>query len=191
MKQRPPKALNFPRTKRIRAMKIWRRLAASLPNTPRRRYSPLVALGDRLQFADIFVPECKQTFVHLAQAVQEYRNIDFLIVILIFEGLEPSVEESVFYAVNQIRNNPFQPESKSLFALIRKPVIKPNNLSDLVNVTFPQIFIDETISDAIDWLRVDANDLLTNIPIAHLIPHHRSGYTCEKIPDFSSFNIRA
>jgi hypothetical protein len=69
-------------------MKVWRRPAASLPNTQQRRffksraaipsswngasrsrrqsrmaqvvgYSPLVALGDRLEFANIFIPQSK------------------------------------------------------------------------------------------------------------------------------------
>ena len=45
--------------------------------------SPLVALLDRLKFPNIFVPENEQTFVHLAKAIQEYRNIEFLIFILV------------------------------------------------------------------------------------------------------------
>jgi len=64
------------------------------------RYSQLVALRDRLAFPNIFVPENERTLVHLAQAVQEYRNIDFLIFILVFEWLESTVEKCIFYAIN-------------------------------------------------------------------------------------------
>ena len=60
-----------------------------------------------------------------AQTVQEYRNIDLLILILVFERFESAVEKSVLYAVDQIRNNTFQPESKSLFAFLSKSKIKP------------------------------------------------------------------
>jgi hypothetical protein len=58
------------------------------------------ALSDRLKFPNIFVPENERTFVHLAKAIQEYRNIDFLIFILVFEWLEAAMEKGVFYAVN-------------------------------------------------------------------------------------------
>src|SRR5271170_102644 len=61
---------------------------------------PLGALGEGLQFPNIFVPENERTFVHLAQAIQEYRNIDVLIFILVFEWLEAAMEKGVFYAVN-------------------------------------------------------------------------------------------
>jgi hypothetical protein len=140
-------------------------------------YSPLVALGDWVEFPNIFIPESERPFVHLAQAIQENRNVDFLISILVFERLEPAMEKGVFYAVDQIRNNTFESKSKSLLAFVREPEIKAHNLSYFVNFTFSEIFINKTVSDAIDRLRIDANDLLTNEPIAHLIPHHRSGYT--------------
>jgi hypothetical protein len=42
------------------------------------------------------------------------------------------------------------------------------------------MFINKTVSDAINRLRIDANNFLTNKPIAHIIPHHRSGYTLEE-----------
>jgi|ERR1700722_15436937 hypothetical protein len=64
------------------------------------RSSPVLALSDRLKFPNIFVPENERTFVHLAKAIQEYRNIDFLIFILVFEWLEAAMEKGVFYAVN-------------------------------------------------------------------------------------------
>ena len=42
------------------------------------------ALGDGLEFPDIFVLESKQTFVHFAEAVYEYRDVDFLVFVLVF-----------------------------------------------------------------------------------------------------------
>jgi hypothetical protein len=63
-------------------------------------YSPPVTLGGRLKFPNIFVPENGRTFVHLAQAVQEYRNIDVLIFILVFEWLEAAMEKGVFYPID-------------------------------------------------------------------------------------------
>jgi hypothetical protein len=141
------------------------------------RSSPLLALSDRLKLPNIFVPENERTFVHFAQAIQEYRNIDVLIFILVFEWLEPAVKKGVFYAVNQIGNYTVQSKSKSLFVFLRELEIKSNNLSYFVDFTFSKIFINKTISDAINRLRIDANNFLTNKPIAHIIPHHRSGYT--------------
>ena len=64
------------------------------------RSSPVLALSDRLKFPNIFVPENERTFVHLAKAIQEYRNIDFVIFIVIFEWLEAAVKKGVFYAVD-------------------------------------------------------------------------------------------
>jgi hypothetical protein len=143
-------------------------------------YSPRGALGDRLQFPNIFIPESKRTFVHLAQAIQEYRNIDVMFFILVFEWLEAAMEKSVFYAVDQIRNYTFQPKGESFFAFLREFEIKSNNLSYFIDFTFSEIFINKTVSDAVNRLRVDANNFLTNKPIAHIIPHHRSGYTLGK-----------
>jgi hypothetical protein len=141
------------------------------------RSSPLLALSDRVKLPNIFVPENERTFVHLAQAIQEDRNIDVLIFILVFEWLEPAVKKGVFYAVNQIGNYTVQSKSKSLFVFLREFKAKSNNLSYFVNFTFSKIFINETVSDAVNRLRIDANNFLTNKPIAHVIPHHRSGYT--------------
>ena len=62
--------------------------------------SPPLALSGRFKFPNIFVPENERTFVHLAQAIQEYRDIEFLILILVFEWLESAVEKGVFYAVD-------------------------------------------------------------------------------------------
>src|ERR1700722_17141945 len=64
------------------------------------RSPPLLARGDGLEFPSIFVPENERTFVHLAKTVKKYRNIDFLIFILVFEWFEPAVEKGVFYAVD-------------------------------------------------------------------------------------------
>jgi hypothetical protein len=62
--------------------------------------SPLLALSGRLKFPNIFVPENERTFVHLAKAIQEYRNIDFLIFIMVFKWFEAAVKKGVFYAVD-------------------------------------------------------------------------------------------
>jgi hypothetical protein len=64
------------------------------------RSSPVLALSDRLKFPNILVPENERTFVHLAKAIQEYRNIDFLIFILVFKWLETAMEKGIFYAVD-------------------------------------------------------------------------------------------
>ncbi len=56
------------------------------------------SLVHALQFADIFVSESNQAFVHLAQDVQEYGNIDLLILVVMFQRLEPAVKKGVFYA---------------------------------------------------------------------------------------------
>jgi len=100
-----------------------------------------------------------------------------MIVIVVLKRFEPAMKKGVLYAVYQIWDNAFQSESKPLFAFLSESEAKAENLPDLIHLTFAQILIDETVSYAIDWLRIDANDLLTDIPIAHLIPHHRSGYT--------------
>jgi hypothetical protein len=63
--------------------------------------------GDSLEFAAIFILQSKRTLVHLAQAVQEYGDVDFLIVVLVFQRFEPAMEKRVFYAIDQIRDNAF------------------------------------------------------------------------------------
>jgi hypothetical protein len=72
----------------------------SEPAVKNESYLPRLALGGWLEFSNIFVPDNKGTFVHLAQAVQEYGNIDFPIFTLVFKWLEPAVEKGVFYAVD-------------------------------------------------------------------------------------------
>jgi hypothetical protein len=139
--------------------------------------SAAYASGGRLEFPNVFIPESKQAFVHLTQAVEEYRNIDFQIFILVFERLEPAMEKGVFYAVDQIWKNTIEPKRNPLFALGWEFKIESNDFSYFVNFTFSEIFIDETVSNAVNRLCIDANYLLADIPIAHLIPHHRSGYT--------------
>jgi len=94
---------------------------------------------------------------------------------LVFERLESAAKKGVFDTIYQIGNNSFESKRKPLFASLSKPKIKRDNLSNLVNFTFPEIFVNKTVSDAVYWLRIDANDLLTHVPIAHFIPHHRSG----------------
>jgi hypothetical protein len=149
-----------------------------------------VALAQALQFADIFVSESNQTLVHLAQGVEEYRNIDLLVLVLVFQRLESAVKKGVFYALYQIWNNAFQPKSKSFFASVREPIDKPDNLANLVNFSFSQIFVNETVADAVDWLRVDANDLLAKVPIAHFSPHRRPNlYSKQRFFRFRQSNI--
>src|SRR5262249_34277167 len=94
-----------------------------------------------------------------------------------FHRFEPAVKEGVFYSIYQIWNNAIESESKPFFASVNKSVIKSKNLSNPVDFTFSQIFVYETVSDAVDWLSVDANDLLSNIPIAHFSPQGRPVYT--------------
>ena len=60
----------------------------------------MLALNDRLEFEIIFIPESNHTLVHLAQAIKEYRNIDFMILVLVLKRLEPAVKKSIFYAVD-------------------------------------------------------------------------------------------
>jgi hypothetical protein len=98
-----------------------------------------------------------------------------MIFVLVFERLESAMKEGILYTVYQIRNNALQPERKPLFASLGESEIEGKNLSNLVNFAFPQIFVNKTVSYAVYWLRIDANNLLAHIPIAHFIPHHRSG----------------
>src|SRR5579863_4847255 len=133
--------------------------------------SSSAALGERLEFADIFVPEREQAVVHLAQGVEKHRDVDVLVLVLIFQRLEPAVKKRVFYAIDQIGDNTFQPERKPFLALVGKSIVESQDFPDLVDLAFPKIFINEAISDAVDRLCIDAHDLLANMPIAHLIPH--------------------
>jgi hypothetical protein len=139
----------------------------------------VAALAQALELTNIFVCESNQTVVHLAQGVHEYRNIDFQVLVLVFQRPESAVKKGVFYAIYKIWNNTFEPKSKPFFASICEPVIEPKNLSNPVDFTFSQIFVNETVSDAVDWLGVDANDPLTHIPIAHFSPHDRPVYTLD------------
>jgi hypothetical protein len=142
-----------------------------------RAISSAAALRKRLELANLFVPECEQAVVDLAQGVEKNRYVDGLIVVLIFQRLKPAVKKGVFHALYQIWNNTFQPEGKSFLALVGKSIIESQDLSDLVDLAFLEIFINEAISDAVDRLRINANDFLANVPIAHLIPHAAAAYT--------------
>ncbi|HTZ66191.1 MAG TPA: hypothetical protein VMB83_01745 [Roseiarcus sp.] len=144
-------------------------------------------LAQALQFTNIFVCESNQTVVHLAKGVHEYRNIDLLVLVLVFQWLESTVKKGVLYAVYQIWNNTLEPKGKPFFASVRELVIEPKNLSNPVDSTFSQIFVNKTVSDAVDWLGVDANDPLTHIPIAHFSPHHRPVYTLDAGSPASTF----
>ncbi len=137
----------------------------------------LPELGDRLQFPNIVFPEGENAFVHLAQAIQEYRNIDVLIYVFIFQRLESAMKEGIFYAIYRAWKYTLQSESKSLFAFVRESIIKSHNLPDFVKFTFCQIFVNKTVSHAINWLSVHTNDFLADVPIAHFSPHrHGSLY---------------
>ena len=87
------------------------------------------------------------------------------------------MKKRVLYTVYQIWDNALQPEREPLLALLRKSKTERENLSNLVSFPFLKIFVNKTVSDAVYRLRIDANDLLTHVPIAHFIPHHRSVYT--------------
>ncbi len=91
--------------------------------------SPLIALSDGLQFANVFVSESKQAVVHLAQPIHENRNVDVQIFILVFAWLEPAMKKRVLYTVYQIWDNALQPEREPLLALLRKSKTEWENLS--------------------------------------------------------------
>ena len=82
--------------------------------------SRLIALIDRLKFANIFVSESRSAVVHLAQGIQENRNVDVQTFILVFAWLEPAMKKSVLYTVYQIWDNALQPERKPLLAFLRR-----------------------------------------------------------------------
>jgi hypothetical protein len=112
-----------------------------------------------------------------------------MVFILVFERLKSAVEKGVFYTIDEIGDDTFQSKGKSLLALLRKFEIESDNLSYFVGFPLSQILINKTIFNAVNRLRIHADDLLTHVPIAHLIPQHRSGYTVERIPTFRNLDI--
>ena len=87
------------------------------------------------------------------------------------------MKKRILYTVYQIWDDALQPERNPLLAVLRESKTERENLSNLVNFTFFKIFVNKAVSDAVYRLRIDADDLLTHVPIAHFIPHHRSVYT--------------
>jgi hypothetical protein len=87
------------------------------------------------------------------------------------------VKKGIFDAVDQIWDNTVKPESKPFLALVGKSIVESQDLPDLIDLAFPKIFINKAIFNAVDRLCIDANDLLANMPIAHLIPHAAAAYT--------------
>jgi hypothetical protein len=90
------------------------------------------------------------------------------------------VKEGVFGSVYQMRNDPREPERKSFVTLVPGNESKYQNLSDLIDFAFFKMLVNETVSKASDWLSIDADDLLANIPIAHFLSHSQQDLTLQK-----------
>lgn len=146
---------------------------------PARRLSPPSTV-DALEFGRLFIREPNEPAVHLAQAFEKDRNIDILVLVARLERSEPAVKKGVFGSVYQMRNDPCEPERKSFIALVPGNESKYKNLSDLIDLAFFKMLVNETISKARDWLSIDAHDLLANIPIAHFHSHSRLDLTLQK-----------
>jgi hypothetical protein len=132
-------------------------------------------LLDMLKFARLFFAKRYQAIVDLIQILKKYGNINILVDVIGFHRPKPAMKEGVFGPCYQFGNNPFQPKSKSFIAFIVTYESKYHHFSDFVDSSLSEVFINKAVSDAANRLRIDADDLLANEPIAHFNSPARAG----------------
>jgi hypothetical protein len=90
------------------------------------------------------------------------------------------VKEGVLGSVDQMRDNSIQSKRKPFAEFIAGHEFKRQNLSDFVDFSLYEMLVDKAVSQARNGLRIDADDLLTDIPVTHVIPRGPERYYCRK-----------
>jgi hypothetical protein len=144
-----------------------------------RPLSPDPSHFDRLKVGCLSNRKLNEAAVHLSQTGEEDRYIN-VFVLARLKRTKPTVKEGVFDSVNQMRNNSIQSKCKSFATVIAGYEFKHQNLSNCIDFSFCEVLVDKAVSQARNGLRIHADDLLTDIPITHVIPHGPESFYCRK-----------
>jgi hypothetical protein len=106
------------------------------------------------------------------------------------------VEEGILDSVDQMRDNSIQSKRKPFAEFIAGHEFKRQNLSDYIDFSLYEMLVDKAVSQARNGLRIDADDFLADIPIAHDIHRSPESYHCRKrffsfLPKFPNQAISA
>ena len=158
-----------------------------------RPLSPDPSHFDRLPVGCLSNRKLNEAAVHLRQTGEKDRYIDVFVVAWL-KRTEPAVKEGVFDSVDQMRNNSIQSKCKSFPGFIARYEFEHQNLSDLIDFSFYKILVNKAVSQARNGLRIHADDLLTDIPVTHVIPHGPESFYCRKrfvsfLPYVSYLNV--
>jgi hypothetical protein len=142
--------------------------------------SPHPSRFDRLEFGRLSSRKSDEASVHLRQTVEKDRDIDIFVVARL-ERPEPAVEEGILDSVDQMRENSIQSKRQPFADFIAGHEFKRQNLSDYIDFSLYEMLVDKAVSQARNGLRIDADDLLTDIPVTHVIPHSQERHYCRKM----------